>query len=439
MKTTNNTMKVLLIIALIIALSTGEAFCANNSNMPRVGAVGFSIGNKGYIGTGYGYTNQIQSCKKDFWEYNPATDSWTQKADFGGGLRCNAAGFSLNNKGYIGTGQTETALFRDFWEYNPAKNKWTRKADLGGVARKCATGFSISQGTINKGYIGTGLLPVGTTPLNLQDFWEYDPVTNTWSQKTDFPGIPRWAAVSFSIDGKGYLGTGINYVSASEISWFQDFYEYDPGENTWTRKADFIGTERAYAVGFSIGSMGYIGTGSSHHTFYSDFWEFQPAQNTWIRKNDFGSARGAATGFSIGTKGYVGTGEYDVNAPKYLADFWEYDQNTNAWARKTDLGSKHKGPLKDGIINDENDQASNSELIVYPNPSKSTFNFNLKTSGEELVTIQIYDLLGRLVIEYKSLSPGNIMIVGEDLKTGIYIAVVTQGEFRKSVKINKIN
>jgi hypothetical protein len=44
-----------------------------------------------------------------------------------------------------------------------------------------------------------------------------------------------------------------------------------------------------------------------------------------------------------------------------------------------------------------------------------------------------------LVHEYKSLSPSDKMTVGGNLNAGVYIAVVTQGEFRKSVKINKVN
>ena len=88
-----------------------------------------------------------------------------------------------------------------------------------------------------------------------QDFWEYDPVTNAWTQKADFGGGPREQAVGFSIGGKGYIGTGYNGP------YRQDFWEYDPATNTWTQKADFGGTARYGAVGFSIGSKGYIGTG----------------------------------------------------------------------------------------------------------------------------------------------------------------------------------
>ena len=89
---------------------------------------------------------------KDFWEYDPAANTWTQKADFGGGTRSQAVGFSIGNKGYIGTGKEDWAYKRDFWEYDPATDTWTQKADFGGTARCDAVGFSIG----NKGYLGTG-------------------------------------------------------------------------------------------------------------------------------------------------------------------------------------------------------------------------------------------------------------------------------------------
>jgi N-acetylneuraminic acid mutarotase len=82
----------------------------------------------------------------------PAQNSWIQKADFGGSSRQAATGFSISNKGYIGTGDASDGYKNDFWEYDPSVNTWTQKANFGGVARPNATGFSIG----NKGYIGTG-------------------------------------------------------------------------------------------------------------------------------------------------------------------------------------------------------------------------------------------------------------------------------------------
>jgi|GEM_PF-549336 len=79
------------------------------------------------------------------------------------------------------------------------------------------------------------------------------------------------------------------------------------------------------------------------------------------------------------------------------------------------------------------------ELTVYPNPSNTAFNFSLKTSSKELVSIQLYDLSGRLLEEQNSLSPDDIFTAGKNLSVGMFVVIVKQGEFRKMVKIVKIN
>jgi gliding motility-associated-like protein len=270
-------------------------------------AVGFSIGSKGYIGTGWdagiGY-------RKDFWEFDPATNSWTQKADFGGNQRIQAVGFSIGTKGYIGTGKDFISCLKDFWEYNPTTNTWTQKANCGGSVRISAVGFKIGS----KGYIGTGCDDLTNTLF--KDFWEYNPANNTWTQKADFGGSARWYAVGFSIGNKGYLGTGY------DGAYKGDFWEYNPATNTWLQKAN-LPSPQWLAVGFSIGSKGYIGMGYGLASPTKEFWEFDTISNTWTRKEDFGgSARYGGVGFSIGLKGYSGTG-HDINAVK-TKDFWEY-------------------------------------------------------------------------------------------------------------------
>jgi N-acetylneuraminic acid mutarotase len=272
----------------------------------RAYAVGFSIGNKGYIGTGY--VGSYPYYYRDFWEYDPSTDTWTKKANFGGVARSDAVGFSIGNKGYIGTGCALPNYFKDFWEYDPSTNTWTQKADFGGTARAGAVGFSIG----NKGYVGTGWGDYG----HFRDFWEYDPSTNSWTQKADFGGVARAYAVGFSIGNKGYIGTGSVYPN-----YFKDFWEYDPSTNSWTQKADFGGTARAYAVGLSISNKGYIGTGYGGSNYLRDFWEYDPSTNTWTRIADIYGERAGAVGFSIGDRIYVGTGRDSYG---FLSDFWEF-------------------------------------------------------------------------------------------------------------------
>ncbi|MBW8049914.1 MAG: galactose oxidase [Cytophagales bacterium] len=284
----------------------------DTTTTPRSSAVGFSIGSKGYIGTGQYFISGTLVNYKDFWEYDPGANLWTQKADFGGSARYAAVGFSIGSKGYIGTGSGND---KDFWEYDTTSNTWTKKADFGGTARYYAVGFSI--GSI--GYIGTGW-----NNSYLKDFWEYDPNTDTWTKKADFGGIARAKAVGFSIGSKGYVGTG--YDGNNPL---KDFWEYDPGTDLWTKKDDFESTARLGAVGFSIGSKGYIGTGGEiGGASKKDFWEYDPAADIiggtpWTKKTNFGgTARSSPVGFSIGSKGYIGTGSRSDGT--FIKDFWEY-------------------------------------------------------------------------------------------------------------------
>ena len=269
-----------------------------------------------------------------------APDTWTQKTDLGGSGRYSSAGFSIGSKGYIGTGvinnnnynncgcfsngssitciscYMETYDLADFWEYDSTSDTWTQKADFGGGTRDFAVGFSIG----GKGYMGTGEGEL--YPYYKNDFWEYDPASNTWTQKADFGGAARGEATGFSIGGKGYIGTGTTVDSSGAFVNSNDFWEYDPVSNIWTQKADFGGTARNGAVGLSIGSKGYIGTGFDSST-QKDFWEFEPATNTWTQRVDFGgTAREDAVAFSIGNAGYVTTGFLNFYNKQ---DLWEYD------------------------------------------------------------------------------------------------------------------
>jgi N-acetylneuraminic acid mutarotase len=301
----------------------------------RKGAVGFSIGNKGYIGTG---ESEFSSALNDFWELDPSTNVWTQKANFGGGARTDAVGFSIGSKGYIGTGSGT----RDFWEYDPVSNLWTQKANFGGLARNGAVGFSIGS----KGYLGTGITGIDDG----RDFWEYDPANNQWTQKANFAGTRRAEAVGFSIGNKGYIATGSGNGGVAGV-YTADCWEYNSITNIWTQIAN-IGGDVEYsdeAVGFSIGSKGYVGTGSSNY-YSNEFWEYNPSSNTWIKKADFkGRRRIGAVGFSIGSKGYIATGK-DIFNLSLKNDFWEYNTAPyNVTSYSANTSSLTNANITDGI------------------------------------------------------------------------------------------
>src|SRR5436190_3778653 len=81
-----------------------------------------------------------------------------------------------------------------------------------------------------------------------------------WTQKAAFPDGGRNYAFSFSIGGKGYVGTGTDTLAFITV---KDFWEYDTTTNAWTQKADFGGGTRWKGVGFAIGDLGYAGAGGA--------------------------------------------------------------------------------------------------------------------------------------------------------------------------------
>ncbi len=274
-------------------------------------AVGFTVGDFGYVGLGY---SSNQERLKDFWQYNAQQRFWTQRAQFGGTARQDAVAFSLGGKGYVGTGY-DGDYRNDFWEYDPAANKWTEVEALpttsGSVGRQYATAFVVN----NKAYVGLGF-----DGNFRQDFYEYTPNAEggTWNQVTSFIGGKRQGASAFVVNGKAYVGFGRGNTGVVH----QDLYEFNPGgSDVWVEKADLDGHARYSAVAVSLNDKGYIIGGISTASI-KDVWEYDPVADTWTQKTAFeGSKRSYAIGFTLNGVIYYGTGQEGV----YLDDFWGFD------------------------------------------------------------------------------------------------------------------
>jgi len=208
---------------------------------------------------------------------------------------------------------------------------WTRKSDFEGVSRNAAVSFTIGT----RVFVGTGF--DGT--FRLKDFWEFDADKNTWFRRADFPGAARSSAVAFSAAGKGYVGTGID-ADAKRLS---DFWEYNPATNSWTQIADFPADAkyRYGAVSLSFDNKGYIGAGNGSSlptggtNDLKDWWSYTPATGTWTQEQSIGgSKRTNAFSMIINGKGYVGGG---TNVQLSVLDFWEFDPSTASWTQKNDL------------------------------------------------------------------------------------------------------
>ncbi len=292
----------------------------------------FAINGKGYFG--------LSQFSAEVWEYDAALDVWTQKADFPGALRNGTASFATTSKGYVGTGTTSDFFgtwLNDFWEFDPVANSWTARATFPGGVRYNGTGFSIGA----KGYIG-----MGYNGSYLNDLWEYDPASDTWTAKANLPSAGREGPFSFSAAGMGYVGTGKTGFFGP---WTNDFWQYNPGTDSWVRKADFTTLPRWGATGGAIGNRGFAGGGYDNvgFVFLNDFWEYDPASDTWIqRANLGGGVRSGGQTFSIGGKLFLGMG----GNPSQLFDLWEYTPavsfNNSSFVTQWDLSIPGSSPTE---------------------------------------------------------------------------------------------
>jgi N-acetylneuraminic acid mutarotase len=236
-------------------------------NLARTGATAFAAGGKGYVTTG---SDADFKSLKDTWEYNPATNSWASKAAFPGAARYFAVGFSLKDQGYVGTGYDGGNNMSDFFRYIPSQDRWEPITSLKDKRRQ-AVAFVIKDSA----YVVTGT-GAGVVPTRM---YVYDATNDTWREKAkienatdesfddDYSSIARYAGVAFVINNKGYVTTGFSGAST---------WEYDPVADRWTEKTAFDGASRNSAVGFSVKGRGFISTGYSSATYLDDLYEFLP-------------------------------------------------------------------------------------------------------------------------------------------------------------------
>ena len=232
--------------------------------------------------------------------------TWTKRADFPGRSRSRAVAFAIGEKGYFGTGYTGTRGLTDFWEYDPSTDEWVQIQDLPGTPRACAVAFAIA----GKGYVGMGSEHLYTDNTNLlKDFYRYDPISSSWTNIGDFPGIGRHSAASFVIDEEAFLGTGYwgidDPLKISETA--NDFWKYIPATNTWIQQTS-IGIHADMAAGFSINKAGYL-------FIYDALYKFE--ENRWTKIMTEKLQTDDNIAFSLNGHGYFGLGW----GSRYLVDF----------------------------------------------------------------------------------------------------------------------
>jgi N-acetylneuraminic acid mutarotase len=255
--------------------------------------------------------------------YDPATDTWAEKASMLKGMVFASASV-VDGKIYVMGGAPSMAGSSHalVQEYNPAADTWTEKASLPtpreGLSSAAVDGRIYAIGGSQWDVTTSGGLVVSSVEM-------YDPATDTWVPKASLPR-PRTYAGAAILDGKIYVLGGATRVGQGVSS---SMLMYDPGTDTWTEKSPMPGQRALSAAAVHDGRI-YVFGGAESFTeppsASSTVFVYDPAADTWTERGDMPFERRGMAAAVVSGKVYLFGGSKKADpGPPFSREVWEYD------------------------------------------------------------------------------------------------------------------
>jgi N-acetylneuraminic acid mutarotase len=260
--------------------------------VPSEEVLGASAGGKMYVFAGLA---PVWKPKALVYEYDPATDKWTQKKPMP--LPSHHVAFAtLNDKIYAfggyklpESGPPAWDPIDNAWEYDPATDTWKALAPL--PSKRGAASAAVLNGKI---YVtgGAGSLPGvkenGIHPLRPHNVVAtvdvYDPAANSWSSARPML-LARNHHASAAVNGKLYVFGGRISAAFIGVSNNVDLVEaYDPATNLWSARARMPSARSAIAAGVYGNYVVIPGGEIQNSQFLAAFKAveaYNTATNTW--------------------------------------------------------------------------------------------------------------------------------------------------------------
>lgn len=258
--------------------------------------------------------------------------------------------FVTNNKAYILTGRTQTGTPLDCWEYDPVGGEWSERAVFPGMYRVNAVAEVVGRFA----YVGLGFEAQSEAyreEAQLNDWWRYDPETNSWMQLASLPSTDTNGCISFVYNNIIYVGFGFDGWAFKRSMWC-----YEPLTDSWTRLKDAPMRYRAGAVACSNGDRVFFGTGFDT-TNKNDWWEYFPETDSWEERCSMpDKGRNFGLSFSVGKRIFVSTGQFfksELDGGHLKADVVEYDVDNDRWISRGQLPASGRMNATAFVIDDE--------------------------------------------------------------------------------------
>jgi hypothetical protein len=365
-----------LLLCLALAPQLVAQFWIQKSSLGGAGrhrATGCATSHRGYMGLGHVNGTGQDISFKDWWEYDPASDTWTQRADFPVSTH-GAVSFVVDNCPVVGGG---SALSTQFYKFDPTQNNWTPIANCILPNPGDSQGFAVN----NRGFV-----------YQANQLAKYNPNTDSWSLCANAPmSFGQWTC-SFVIEGSAFIKGGTQ------------LWEYKPLHDQWLQRASFPGVSTGGSSGFAIQQRGYVTSGyvGGLSVVTEQVWSFHPATNTWNQEIDFpGSKRRFIVAFAIHDRGYMGTGTNGIN----FNDFWQFNPTDNTI-----------GLAQNDVV-----------IKAYPNPVVDELQIQYLGLHTDQIEVSIFDLNGKLLLK-DELRYFKQHIDVSLLNSGTYILKISQGK-----------
>lgn len=176
--------------------------------------------------------------------------------------RANHAAAAVDGKMVVHGGMNGSGVLGDTWVYDPQTMTWSQK-----------TTASTPPGLVYHSAVASGgkIYIIGGTDSSGQpsaEVWAYDLPANSWTQRASYPG-PFGGAYGAAV----FAPDSIVMVAGTTGN---DYYVYDPATNTWTPKMTPSGFPSRISPGTAqVGDYGYIFGGEDYATgrYRTDVWK----------------------------------------------------------------------------------------------------------------------------------------------------------------------
>lgn len=225
--------------------------------------------------------------------------------------RADTPGAASNDKLYVfgGCADNNTAVtYNDLWAFDPVSGGFTLVND-GTTAPaphqrgRCSVAWNplTSKLVVFGGDTRSG----GTLPANtlLNDTWEYDPATNTWTDVTPAAGSPaprRWAAMTFepTLGGMLLFGGDLGTPAANSETWLflgGNWIQFSPGHVPPARRMASLMTR----TNPEFNDVIMVGGEDTSNTVYPELYRHLDAWKwdgtDWALLSDYDWATGVGT------------------------------------------------------------------------------------------------------------------------------------------------